>query len=431
MKTIQGFVSNQGFINNNRGQVNEFFEISPLALTYSKNRTEYRSAAHSDAVLYVFAAKDHALDADYLLTTTDVNNILTAVETVQAYCSSQALNFNSGRFIAYVLAYSSDFMLSFSHGALRASQLPEWISWVTQDGDEVRVWLCSEAFESQYANYDITVVPPVATLDDFFGNYATISTLLKARSLSQFMSDVQDAKASIPESYARSLTTKFYNKNTLSQPVPQYTEVNWGVLIYGAAGDNIDNIKDAIASYLLANSTHTEEEWQQILPDIFKRTEFVFYPRWDKISIENSTIASALYSSIYNPAEMLSFVRPLISTEWTDNDIASKLEVLPFDYKALTCAVMPGQTNAVENQSLSVLFKDYLPLSTQELDFNRSSIRTRNWVVAIVNMLAFAETATEFSTVLSPFRRVKRNGKIYLSFLYEDINYLVYARSNG
>lgn len=431
MKTIQGFVSNQGYINNTRGQVSEFYEISPLALTYSKNRNEYRNTIMPDAVLHVFAAKDHTNDIDYILSTNDVSNILRAVQSSQEYCSGQALNFNSGRFIAYMLAYSADFMVSFNHGTFRSGKAPEWISWVTTGGDEIRIWLCSVAFESQYANYDITVVPPLSDLDDFFGNYATISTMLKARTLGQFMTDVQDAKGNIPESYARSLTSKFYNKNTLTQPTPQYTEVDWGVLIYGAAGDNIDNIKDAIATYLLENSSHTDEEWQEILPDIFKRTEFVIYPRWDKLSIENSTIASALYSSIYNPVEMLDFVKGKVTDDRPENDIASRLEVIPFDYKAITCAVLPGLTNATDKQSIGALFKDYLPLSTMELDFNRSSIHTRDWVVAIVAMLALAEAATEFSTVQSPFRRVKRSGKVYLSFLYGEINYLVYARSNG
>lgn len=431
MKVIQGFVSIQNHISNIKGEVSEFFELSPFALTFSKNRTEYQSPDAAGKVLHVFAAKDYATDTDFILTTQQVNNVLLAVETVMAYSSAQGLNFNSGRFISYVMAYSDSFMRSFSHGVVRNQLYPEWISWVDTEGIEHRIWLASSAFESQYANYEITFIPPFDDVGDFFGNYATAATRLENRTLSDFMSDIQDAKENIPESCVRSLTVKFYNKNTLSHPVPQYTNVDLGFLIYGAAGDNIDNLKDAVANYLLTTTTHTAEEWEEILPEIFKRTEFIFYPCWHKISIENSTPQASLYSSVYNLNEVFDHVRGLAEATWTDNELLRLTEVIPFDYKALVSAVVPGTTNDIGTRSIAALFSDYLPLSTQELDFNRASIRTRNWVLLVVGMMQFAESATEFSTVLSPYRRVKRNGKIYLSFLYENINYLVYIKNNG
>ena len=51
MQIIQGFVTNDSFILNQDGQVNEFFELSPLSLTFSKERGEYQSASLPGSIL--------------------------------------------------------------------------------------------------------------------------------------------------------------------------------------------------------------------------------------------------------------------------------------------------------------------------------------------------------------------------------------------
>lgn len=58
------------------------------------------------------------------------------------------------------------------------------------------------------------------------------------------------------------------------------------------------------------------------------------------------------------------------------------------------------------------------------------SENTRNWVLNMQKLLKAAETATQYSTVVNPMRRVKRNGMIYLSLYYNNINFLVAAASN-
>lgn len=434
MKVIQGFVTSSSKISNLPGQVSDFMEISPMALTYSKNRAEYLSTSEIPRkTLHVFFTKDSITGTSFVLSEDKAERVFTAIKHVEDYFASQALNFSSSRFTAYVLAYCADFMQSFKHGNIFNSILPEWVSWVENDADatEVRIWLRNEAFESQFANYEITVIPPVQDLNDFFGQYASFSSVLKARTIHDFIEDVQVAKGEYPETYVRSLTMKFHNRNTAGTAAAQTTDFTWGFLIYGSAGDNIDTIKDALAEYLLSNTAHTEEEWKVILPEVFERTEFLLYPRWDLISVENSTSLSSLYRSAINLSEMTSYMLAHMVPDWTPAAAQSLIEVLPFDYKAITAGVLPGISNNETTKSLAELFPDYLPLSTSELDFNRMSIKTRNWVVLVVNAIVVAETASEYSSIQAPYRRVKRNDEIFVSFLYENINYLIRAAVNG
>ena len=204
----------------------------------------------------------------------------------------------------------------------------------------------------------------------------------------------------------------------------------WGVLVYGENGDNIDSIKDAIVQYLLANSTKTEEQWKEIFPEIFQRTEFVFYPRWDHIAIRNTTELSSVYSSIYSPSEMLTHVLENSPNEITPTFVANNLFVMPFDYKSITCGVICGATNTIDRDSLLEIVPDYIPVNTSSLDFNRMSEKTREWVIKMVELLKVAETATEYSTIRNPIRRVFRNGKLFVCFVYDNVNFLVSAKKN-
>ena len=83
-------------------------------------------------------------------------------------------------------------------------------------------------------------------------------------------------------------------------PVNRQAELdtNWYVLIWGDAGDNIDSVREKIQDTILANSTHSRDEWKEVFPEIFKRNEFIIVPQWDVFSNENKVKEKAsLYSS--------------------------------------------------------------------------------------------------------------------------------------
>ena len=77
------------------------------------------------------------------------------------------------------------------------------------------------------------------------------------------------------------------------------------------------------------------------------------------------------------------------------------------------------------------IFPDYIPVSTMTPDFARMSMKTQNWVILLGELLISAETATKFSTIPTRFRKIEREGKLFISAVYDDVNYLVAAKTNS
>lgn len=430
MKQVQGFVTKAQHINNQAGQVAEFFELSPIGLTYSRNRGEYQNANYPNFTLHTFIGLDTTTKEPYLLTSMDTATVFGLVNSMVTYLQGLPVPKSYVYFTQYMLANYHDSIKAFEYGQMHEGSdmvLPEWISFTTLWDVEFKLWLVNDAFVNQFTYYEIVVCPPIPDVDAFFLNYAETATRLKAITPTALMDIIQEKKGQLPETVTRIINFPYYNPSNLNQ----FTESHWGVLIYGAAGDNVDAIKAAITEYLVEESTHPQPDWTVLLPGIFKRTEFLFFPRWDQIAVPNLSALSALYKSVLEPMEVLDYVQRNHPDNLSATEVANRTALMPFDYKALMVAVVTGETNDADKRKLENFFKDYLPLSTSELDFNRMQIQTREWVVRMVALLSLAETATEYSTIPQPFRRTQRGNQLFLSFQQDNVNYLVSARTNG
>lgn len=430
MQQIQGFVTKSSFISNLPKVVAEFFELSPFSLTYSRAQGEYQHPSHQGTVLHTFKSVDLDTLSTVVLTPDQVNEIMSVVDTVLSYTYSHSFPFNVADFRATVSAsYSgviTDFITSDFYSGADVT-LPEWLSWnsVAGNGASVKIWLRNESFENQYSDYEIIPVGPVPALDDFFGNYGSMVTRLNTLGPLNIMDRHQEAKAGFPESVTRIYSFGYVNPNNATQ----INKVYWGVLIYGRNGDNIDAVKEALANFILSHTTHTQADWEQIFPDIFRRTEFLFLPRWDKIAIPNLTELAGLYSSVCNPYETYSFA----TKQWynvSSDRLTNDLTVWPFDYKAISLIALNGETNALGYEKLDGLYPDYIPVGTNSLDFNRMNIQTREWATMMVELIRAAETATDASSIENPMRKVTRDGLLYVARTVGDVNYMVSARSN-
>lgn len=430
MQLIHGFLTKSQDINNQPGAVADFFELSPFALTYSMMRGEYQHADHPGDVLHTFKAVDLDASIPYIVPDTQVSEIMQVVNAVNNYMAAHQFPYDTSDLYNTILAMFNGMIESFAFSEFYAGSdrtLPEWMIWtsVTHPNTQVKIWIRNEAFENQYSDYQIVTVPPIDVLDNFFGNYGAMITELQQITIAQTMDRIDAYKNELPETYMRILEFNYVNPNNSNQK----TLVRWGVLIYGKNGDNIDSIKDAIAEYVLENSTHDQEDWEVIFPDIFRRTEFLFLPRWDQISIPNLTEMSALYSTVVDPVECVSYAEenwPEINPSWIENN----LSIWPFDYKAIVLIALNGETNNDGLTNLRELFPDYIPVGTGVLDFNRMSLNTREWVVKMVELIRTAESASEFTSIQNPMRRVYRNNILYITLMHNNVNYLVAARSN-
>src|SRR5690606_13809537 len=176
--------------------------------------------------------------------------------------------------------YSStdkDFMV----GAIESDgtyYVPQWVQWRSISDDSLfRVWFVDTAFRSQFDDYEIEFIAPFDILDDFFLAGATVEQRLSQITSKGIVDKIQERKGEDPETFIRLEVYDYHDPLNTDRII----STDWGIIGYGVAATNIDVIKQELIDYILANSTHTQEEWAEIFPDIFKKTEFILVPFWD------------------------------------------------------------------------------------------------------------------------------------------------------
>lgn len=430
MKNIQGFVTITDFIQNDKDNVPLIGELSTWSETYSMDRGLYRSPGVDGYELTTFSSIDDMTGVPFVLMPETVAQILQVVQTARHYAESALPPHDPLDFENYILLQHSSQLENVKIGTLVDyvdGALPEWISWESKVGDNsaVKIWLSDRAFRAQYEDSNILIIPPVENLDMFFGEYGNVIAELALIRPSILSDKMQEAKEYRPPTVSRMHDYFFYNSINNQQK----TYVSWGILVYGAAGDNIDSIKDALVDFILKNSSHTRAEWEVIFPDIFKRTEFVVIPAWNNVSVDNITPQARLYSQIVNPTEAQEFIIQNFPV-YTQAHVVDRMRMIPYPHKHLMLSMMSGAGNSDNNRYFEKLFPDYLSVPSTSLDFNRMSKLTRDWSQFMFDLIVTAETMTNYSTVPTKLRRVRRNGVLFISALYENVNYLVAARIN-
>lgn len=430
MNIIKGFAIIEDLKDNTPGAVAQLGELSKWSRTYSREIGEYQTSDIPGYQFVSFKSIDESTGTEVVVGELQAKEIISVVKECVIYATSHIRPYDSLDFQNTILSTFFQRISNFEFGQFIDNgtlALPEWISWKSLGNDNslIKVWLADIAFRNQYDEYHIEVVPMISQLDHFFYEYGIIKEELDLIDITKFADMIQLAKSDNPETYNRILQFDFINTINPNQSY----KVMWGVLIYGQQGDNIDSIKDAIVEYVLKNSTHNKTSWEGIMPTLFKRTEFVILPRYDLLSIPNQSQLSSLYKSMMDPNECITFAKNAISY-YTDPYIAQNTTIFPYAYKALTLVAVNGDTNIDEAKEIDVLFPDYVPIPSTSEDFNRMSINTRNWVLFIEKLLIIAERATVYTTVPGDLRKQVRDGNLYISGMYNNINYLVAARSN-
>lgn len=429
-KQILGFVNIASLIDNTPTENSPLGEVTTWSLTYSKHKGEYAYNEIPGYLLTTFSVQNMENEEEVELEKPEALLPIEITKACQLYANTHTAPLDPFDFKATIQAEFFDRIKDLEFGELIAANgttLPAWFSFksITGDGNEYRIWLADEYFQRDYPLYDVTVVAPLVDLNDFLRPWSAACELLDQRTTAMMMIDVQDAKTIHPETYIRYLELDFVNRTNPTQK----KKTQWWILIYGIAGDYDDICKDAIIEELKKQTGQDDEIWQQIFPELYKRTEFILYPQWDNISIPNMSTLTGLYSSIVDPKEALEYVKER-ATFYSEDWIEENSLIWPVTYKTLSVVSVDGQNNMEDQLHLRENFPDYLPIPSTDPDFQRMSIKTQNWVHFILGLIIAAETATSTSSLPKGARRMKREGNWYIFGNYERANYYVFQRSN-
>ena len=272
--TIQGFISIQQLIDNcATGCTAPIGELSDNSRTFSKVKGEYSLSHTPGYTLTTFKVTDSDTGELRNLDEPQVREILEVARNIVSYAQAHTRPYDVADFRDTVTANYGPGISELGLGPLAEGDdidLPSFAIWKSLDnsGNNIRIWFSDEAFASQYSGYEISVIPPLANLSDFFKSYTESKQKMEERTITQLTDLMQAARDIHPTTYTSILEFRFYNIHDPSV----WTWSRWGVLTYGEEGNNIDAHKDAIADLLTSKTTYTREQWATTRKSGNKRT---------------------------------------------------------------------------------------------------------------------------------------------------------------
>lgn len=429
-KQILGFMNVNQLIDNNPHEISMLGEVSTWSRTYSKTQGEYVSSATPGYTFTTFSVTNLADDSSTTLTNPEVSLHIRIVKACLEYAASHIPPLDPGDFRSSIQAEFYSEIESLEFGDLISASnttLPAWFTFTSKadDKNESRVWLADSYFQVEYPNYDITVVSPLSDPSDFLKPYANVIPLLAARTMTVLVEEAQAQKLIYPETYLRYFEFDFVNRTNPTQK----QKTSWFILVYGEAGNDDDTIKDAIVDYLVDSTGQPEEVWQQIFPELFKRTEFVILPQWQNIAIPNMSILTGIYSSFLNLSDGIDYAKEKVDfydPAWIEKNTIN----FPLTYKAITLLSIDGQNNEDGYEHLTKIYPDYIPVEATDPDFQRMTVMTQNWVHFMIKLVTAAETATGTSTLPQGLRRKRRGNLWWISGTYNKASFMATQRRN-
>lgn len=307
--------------------------------------------------------------------------------------------------------------------------VPEWISFSSDliEGDNThKVWLSLDAFKVQYTDYTIVVVPPFDDLDSFFNPGSVVEARIKAITLTQMMERADVAKSGFPATVVRADPYEYRDPINQSRRF----DTHWTVVIYGQAGNDPDLLRDEIANHILENSQYTREQWAVIFPDIFKRTEFIFAPFWDKYAAEQRVFDHGVYSPIVDPRTALAWMKQH-APEYAPEHIDDNMMIMSWPYRSVQIATIGHVENRDELYRIGDHYPDFISVGTESTDFNRMSVETQTWAMMMMELIVIAENMDTSTDLPRGIFRINRNGKIYVGKSHERVLYLVLPKKDN
>lgn len=437
MYTQKAFAKIQSLVDNSNGAIASVGELSPLGWSFAREKTHYASSEFPGVALTVFSSKrtqvvGNNIVAEYVEPDVLVESrIIEIVSWIHLGAQGGRFNQNPDDFEGSIINYWGGQIEYKGNGRMvgvAGAYYPTWIDFNLKNQEEesrYKIWFANESFVNEYDEYINVVVPPVPELDKLIDGFTEVTGLASLVTMPEIMNRVNLAREEFPETVIRTVTFDWVNPLNRTQRIP----FDWTVVIYGLAGDNIDNIKESIRDYIDETSEFPRSEWEKYFPEIYTSTEFIITPMFNNYSIPNRRLETGLYSPVATVHDLIEVSKLTCKGEhYTPEHIARYVTSVPSLYKQLATAVVPGPNNRDGSKMFLHVFPDYINQRATDLDWGRMASVTREFINMFNTMLRHAEELTDISTVPRGFNRTVREGVIYLSQSYMNIQYLVVSK---
>lgn len=439
MIIVKSFASHTAFTKNSAGQDAVIGELSQYSKTFSKEVGLYADDVNYPSILLtVFTAIQD--DAQLVVP----NTIRDIMLRVSKYTYDYTINQSGQRYRDELLnALLADFAAdanTFDAGDMVTDGtywMPEWVSFkmtnppAGQD-TQLKMWFVDSNFQSHYEDYSYTIVSPLVRVDDFIEKTGgEIKALMAALTWPQLSERINNLAAKLPYSDVHTELFNYIDPQNPANVVP----TPWTALVYNPAGLSIDSLKDGFVNWVLANSNYPRDRWVAIFPDLFKRTEFPIIPQWDIYAIPQRTSEAGIYTPQTNLKRALQLIKAFASG-YAETHINDHASIMNHPWKSISLVMVGSPENRDSLFELSQVFPDIILATSTSTDFIRMSQDTQKFLNYLSQMLLIAEEMNPYSDLPLPvdgssrFTKLQRDGKLYVVKSFNNINYLVAAKSN-
>lgn len=431
MYILKGFITYPSLYDNTPETVSTYGEISSNSLTFGKDKLVLTDSSTPKSGIIVFHSvmdeNTQAPNAIYKI------NSLKLAQFIFDRSADGTLTEDKATFVAMVNAEFAGIIDQFNCGdigQMGTQYYPEWIEFSLFNGTEtnlITLWLSDQSFQAQYDQYILEIIHPIVPYDGFFQLPADVRETLANYDLVEKLNEVQQVRAQYPYTFQYAYKYDYIDPTNANKRTSAY----WIVIGYGSAGDNLDIINEEITNQLLNNSTHDKSEWEQILPDLFRRNEFIFVPFWMNYAVPELNYREGIYSPILDPNEQINSILPLVKGPGYDNAyILGNYQMSTTVQRSLGFTVIGNPQNKDGMIKFSQVFPDYILVTNDSPDLSRVSPDTAEWILIFADLIKSAETMDHYTSVPSGISRMIRDGIIYASRFYKGINYLVATKAS-
>jgi hypothetical protein len=438
MNTIKGFISIGALANNAPGQTALFGELSNRARTYSRTTAEFVNPTSNPNVrLETFVTKN-ASNANYTPNNNVVNHILAVASWINDQHTNSAIPSNASK-AAFINSLSAQFtdmtdieINEILNGSPSTKRMPDYVEWHYDDAGVdtlIKVWFSDSRFRSQYDEYSIYIVPPIAPINQLNNTTATVNSLLANVRHSDIINAIRTIEGDFPSTDIIAYPLTWNDPGVGTGTI--VTE--WTAVVYGIAGTDLDNIKNAIRQYITDNSALTT--WSLIYPALYADNEYVIIPMWNDIASPETGLDVELYRGCVSAGDLINIALSRIPNTYAQSVVITSflglhLTVSSAFFRSLTFLAIGNPNNVNADFNLKVKYPDYMTALTTSPDWLRMSIDTRNFITTLNDALEKAITVTATSPVPVGYTRVTRNGKVYLTFTLAGFQYMVLVKSS-
>ena len=104
---------------------------------------------------------------------------------------------------------------------------------------------------------------------------------------------------------------------------------------------------------------------------------------------------------------------------------------MPCNYKSLTLLLTSSPDNRVGTQDITEIYPDILNIPTSDTLWESMAQDTRDFLEGLQEMVMTAENIGPYTDVPIGQRRTTRDGIIYVSKKFGDVNYLVASKNTA